>query len=112
VLGVSVQRETLRDRIKSRVDAMLTAGLEDEVSTLSKKYGWEVEPMKGIGYREWREYFAGTQNIETTCERIISSTVKLAKRQRTWFKRNGSIQWVNNSSNAVEITAIFLNKNR
>jgi tRNA dimethylallyltransferase len=112
VLGVSVQRETLRDRIKSRVDAMLAAGLEDEVSTLSKKYGWEVEPMKGIGYREWREYFAGTQNIETTCERIISSTVKLAKRQRTWFKRNGSIQWVNNSSNAVEITAIFLNKNR
>ena len=112
VIGVAVEREHLRDRVAKRVDAMLAAGLEKEVSVLSEKYGWDVEPMKGIGYREWREYFTGTQDLATTRDRIISSTMKLAKRQRTWFKRNLSIQWVSNSSTAVEITAAFLNKNK
>lgn len=112
IIGVAVERERLRGRVARRVDTMLAAGLEKEVSVLSEKYGWEVEPMKGIGYREWREYFAGTQDLATTRDRIISSTMKLAKRQRTWFKRNLSIQWVSNSSTAVEITAAFLNKNK
>lgn len=111
VLGVKVEREALRDRVTQRVDSMLAAGLEDEVKKLSGKYGWGAEPMKGIGYREWHEYFDNTQNIEQIRERIISSTMKLAKRQRTWFKRNLGIQWVSNISTAVENTALFLNKN-
>lgn len=111
VLGMAVEREALRERVAQRVDAMLDAGLENEVLLLSQKYGWDVEPMKGIGYREWREYCDSTQNLEQTRERIISSTMKLAKRQRTWFKRNTGIQWVSNISTAVEITATYLNKN-
>lgn len=112
VLGVTVERDELRDRVTRRVDTMLAVGLEKEVLELSQKYGWDVEPMKGIGYREWREYFDGAQTLEQTRTRIISSTMKLAKRQRTWFKRNPGIQWVNNISSAVENTALFLNKNR
>jgi tRNA dimethylallyltransferase len=112
VLGIAVERDALRDRVTGRVDTMLATGLENEVTRLSQKYGWDVEPMKGIGYREWHEYFDGAQTLDQVRERIISSTMKLAKRQRTWFKRNQSIQWVNNISTAVEITASFLNKNR
>lgn len=112
VIGIAVEREALRDRVTQRVDSMLATGLENEVTGLSGKYGWDVEPMKGIGYREWREYFDDAQSLEQTRERIISSTMKLAKRQRTWFKRNPGIQWVSNISSAVEITAEFLNKNR
>lgn len=112
VLGVAVEREMLRERVVRRVDAMLAAGLENEVLNLSQKYSWEVEPMKGIGYREWREYFDGAVDLGQVRARIISSTMKLAKRQRTWFKRNQGIQWVNNLRSAVEITAEFLNKNR
>ena len=36
----------------------------------------------------------GVQDLADTRERIIKSTMDLAKRQRTWFKRNSSIQWV------------------
>ncbi len=111
VLGVSVPREQLRERVIRRVDAMLAAGLEQEVDALAATYGWDVEPMKGIGYREWRDYFIGTQDLSTTRERIISSTMKLAKRQRTWFKRNISIHWINNSSDCVDIITTLLNKN-
>jgi tRNA A37 N6-isopentenylltransferase MiaA len=43
-------------------------------------------------------------------ERVIRGTLALAKKQRTWFKRNSSIQWVTDRSNAVEIVTTFLNK--
>lgn len=110
VLGVAVDRTTLTERVAKRVNLMLLAGLEREVAALAEKYGWEVEPMKGIGYFEWREYFLGAQTLDQTRDRIISSTLKLAKRQRTWFKRNNSIQWVDNREETVAIVTTLLNK--
>lgn len=110
IVGISSEREQLRERIARRVDAMLAAGLEAEVKLLAERYGWEAEPMKGIGYREWQEYFDGTQSLTETRERILKASMDLAKRQRTWFKRNDSIQWVSDRSNAVEIVTTFLNK--
>jgi tRNA dimethylallyltransferase len=110
VLGIATEREQLRERITKRVDAMLAAGLENEVRELAEQYSWEAEPMKGIGYREWREYFAGAQNLNETRARIIKASMDLAKRQRTWFKRNNRIQWVSDRSNAVEFVTTLLNK--
>jgi tRNA dimethylallyltransferase len=110
VMGIKTDREHLRDRIEHRVDAMLAAGLETEVRRLADNYGWEAEPMKGIGYVEWKPYFAGTQSLDETRARIIKATMDLAKRQRTWFKRNDSIQWLHDLSSADEITTTFLNK--
>lgn len=101
VMGISVPREELRHRVTRRVEVMLASGLEDEVRRLAGKYGWDVEPMKGIGYREWREYFDGPQTLEQTHERIINSTMKLAKRQRTWFKRNQTIYWIGDAAEAL-----------
>ncbi len=110
LLGLTVPREVLRARVEKRVDDMLAAGLEFEVQKLAKQYGWDAEPMKGIGYREWHGYFAGTQNLDETRAQIVAATMGLAKRQRTWFKRNSSIQWLNDRSKVVEIVTTFLNK--
>lgn len=110
VLGLAVPREDLRQRVEERVDAMLTQGLEGEVRHLAAQYGWQVEPMKGIGYAEWRPYYDGIQNLAETRERIIASTMSLAKRQRTWFKRNKSIHPICNQAEAVELVTTWLNK--
>jgi tRNA dimethylallyltransferase len=113
LLGVGLSREELRKRVEKRVDTMLSMGLETEVQKLAAKYGWDVEPMKGIGYREWQAYFTGTQSLADTRQKIISSTMNLAKRQRTWFKRNKSIHWINNGGeyqSFVDLTTTFLNK--
>lgn len=110
IVGIKVLPEILKQRIRTRVDAMLADGLEGEVASLVKTYGWECEALKGIGYREWHGYFDGSQSLAETKEKIIKSTQDLAKRQNTWFKRNSSIQWVKNKIQAVDIATTFLNK--
>ncbi|MFZ1483470.1 MAG: tRNA (adenosine(37)-N6)-dimethylallyltransferase MiaA [Candidatus Saccharimonadales bacterium] len=110
VFGIVQTKEGLEERITQRVDVMIRQGLEQEVAKLSAQYGWDVEPMKAIGYREWQDYFNGTQTLELTVERIISGTKRLAKKQRTWFKRNNSIHWVSNRDEVVATTTTFLNK--
>jgi tRNA dimethylallyltransferase len=109
ILGLRIPRSELTQRIETRVDAMLKNGLEDEVRELAKRYGWNAEPMKGIGYREWREYFEGSQDLALTRQRIIQGNTQLARKQRTWFKRNNSIQWVSSRSKAVDLVTTFLN---
>lgn len=111
VLGIATPRNELQARIQQRVDTMLAARLEDEVRRLKDVYGWDVEPMKGIGYREWKWYFAGEENLEAVRQRIVQNTLQLAKKQRTWFRRNKSIQWLGNRDafeQSVELIATFL----
>ncbi|MES2971866.1 MAG: tRNA (adenosine(37)-N6)-dimethylallyltransferase MiaA [Patescibacteria group bacterium] len=110
LMGVRLPLVGLKKKITERVETMLQNGLTSEVSGLAQKYGWDAEPMKGIGYREWELYFAGVQNLDETKQKIIKSTMDLAKRQRTWFKRNNSIQWLDYPLDAVEIVTTFLNK--
>lgn len=110
VIGIRTSSDILREHIVNRVDTMIAAGLGNEVIALAQKYGWDVEPMKGIGYREFYEYFNGSQTFEQTRDRIISASFNLAKRQRTWFKRNESIQWITKQRQAVELTTTFLSK--
>jgi tRNA dimethylallyltransferase len=94
VLGLKTDREALRRRIENRTDAMLAAGLEKEVRELAGTYGWDCEALKGVGYAQWRGYLEGAQSLEETRQKIIKATLDLAKRQRTWFKRNNSIHWL------------------
>ncbi|MBC7581802.1 tRNA (adenosine(37)-N6)-dimethylallyltransferase MiaA [Aeromicrobium sp.] len=113
ILGMSLPKDELRARVERRVDAMIAAGLEDEVRQLATEYGWDAEPMKGIGYWQWKGYFQGTQTLAETRARIIKGTTDLAKRQRTWFKRNESIQWLateDKLAEAVDSLTTFLNK--
>jgi tRNA dimethylallyltransferase len=95
LIGIhSANKKILKRRIEMRLNDMLEDGLEEEVQKLIAQYGWECEALKGIGYREWREYFLGSINREELCQNIIQSTMDLAKRQQTWFQRNKSIHWL------------------
>lgn len=93
IIGLKTDHEVLKQRITKRVDAMLASGLEAEVRGLVERYGWDCEALKGVGYAQWRGYFEGTQNLAETRQKIIKATLDLAKRQRTWFKRNKGIHW-------------------
>ncbi|HET7060469.1 MAG TPA: tRNA (adenosine(37)-N6)-dimethylallyltransferase MiaA [Candidatus Saccharimonadales bacterium] len=112
IIGLKPEDDQLKQKITARTDAMLEAGLESEVRHLAEQYGWKCEALKGVGYAQWHEYFTGSQTLPETRQKIIKATLDLAKRQRTWFKRNKSIQWVSTpvkQSNVVELVTTFLN---
>lgn len=114
VLRMEVPYELLRARVEERVVAMVKAGLLQEAEAAYKKYGWECEAMKGIGYREFRPYFEESATLQQVQQQIIADTLKYAKRQRTWFRRpayhHKSIHTVSEQAEAVAYTTTFLNK--
>ena len=93
VIGLRPDGDELYAAINARVENMVRQGLEAEVKRLATKYGWESEALKGIGYSEWQLYLDGQQSLDTTKQRIIKNSLKLARRQVTWFRRNKSIHW-------------------
>lgn len=103
IIGLKIEREELNERISKRVDAMLAAGLESEVKAQADEYGWDSEALRGVGYAQWNDYFEGGKSLAETRLAIIRATKDLAKRQRTWFKRNKSIQWSDTSVKWLEI---------
>lgn len=105
IIGLKTDRAALEKRITKRADDMLADGLENEVQGLAERYGWDCEALKGVGYAQWRDYFLGTQNLQETRAKIIKANHDLAKRQRTWFKRNKSIQWLITPVNWHELVA-------
>lgn len=110
IVGLKTTRETLRANVARRVHAMIEAGLENEVLDISGRYGWDAEAMKGIGYREWKARFESGLSIEAVESAIVSSTMKLAKKQRTWFERNPDIHWFSKPGQAIVYVEHWLHR--
>jgi tRNA dimethylallyltransferase len=110
LLGVKRPLDELQARIMERIDTMVQQGFPAEVQQLGERYGWNCEPMRAPGYRAFADYVQSHISLQDAKDRFRQNDLQLAKKQRTWFKRNDSIQWVSDPSNAVEIVTTFLNK--
>lgn len=108
VLGVTRDRADLEARIQKRVNEMVNAGLVEEVRGLVDQYGRDLEAFSGICYQFFADYLDGRLTLEEAKHKFVRGDIQLAKKQRTWFRRNKSIHWLNNSSEAVELTTTFL----
>lgn len=88
-------RSLLYDRINRRVDAMLEAGLVDEVKCLKERgFTSDMVSMQGLGYKEILDYLNGKCTLEDAVYRIKRDTRHFAKRQITWFKREKNVIWI------------------
>lgn len=108
VLGLNLEREVLKERIRGRVEAMFAEDFINEVKILAEKYGWSNESMSGIGYRVAREYLEGRATEQEAKEAFIRRDISLAKRQRSWFKRDQNIKWFNNSDELIKTAVEFV----
>lgn len=94
LIGFTMYRPLLYDRINRRVDILMDMGLENEVKSLiDMGFTTDHISMKGIGYKELIDYFNGKYDIDTAIERIKTNTRHYAKRQMTWFKKYDNIKW-------------------
>lgn len=95
VVGISTDKEVLRQRIQKRIEQMFDDGVVKEAITLGKKYGWESEAMTGNIYPLIHLYLEGQIAMINVREKITTLDWRLAKRQLTWLKRNHYIHWGN-----------------
>ena len=93
--------DELRLRIAQRTYSMIDAGFVDEVKRLIDCYGVDLPLLNTLGYAEVRRYLAGDSTLEEAIALTIRHTQQFAKRQRTWFRKVGKIEWFD--SNAVDL---------
>ena len=74
---------------------MLRAGLLDEVRTHLDLGRGEWYPLRSVGYKESVEVLNGALEESKVEDEIVKNTMRLAKRQMTWFRKNSDIQWIN-----------------
>jgi tRNA dimethylallyltransferase len=85
--------DRLGDRISQRTQQMIAAGLVAEVETLCQKYGADLPLLNTLGYQETKQYLTGEISLAAAIEQITLHTRQFAKRQRTWFRTDSSIEW-------------------
>ncbi len=91
-IGILWEREELYERINRRVEMMMAEGLEAEARSVYHLR--ELSSLQTVGYREMFEYFDGKCTLEEAVELIKRNTRRYAKRQMTWFRRDGAIRWI------------------
>ena len=94
--GLAVDPAILAARIDARVDAMAKAGLVEEVRGLvNAGFREGVTAPQAIGYKEIVAALEGRCTLDEAIASIKQATRRYAKRQRTWFRRDNRIHWIN-----------------
>jgi tRNA dimethylallyltransferase len=111
-LGLTLPRPELYARIDARVDAMLRAGLVEEVRSLvAKGYDWDLPAMSALGYKQIGQYLRGECGLPEAARRIKSATRQFVRRQANWFKPSDpAIRWFDVARVGVEDIEAYLRR--
>ncbi len=90
-IGLQLPRQQLYKNINSRADAMIKAGLIDEVKELEPYK--KLNALQTVGYGELFGYLSGSLGLADAVEMIKINTRQYAKRQMTWFRKDEEIKW-------------------
>lgn len=95
ILGLTMPRSQLYQRIDQRVDRMLELGLEQEVRRLVVAgYGFDLPAMSGVGYGQFRPYLDGTAALAEVVREIKRATRRFVRHQSNWFRKDDArIHW-------------------
>tara|TARA_B110000027_G_scaffold47467_1_gene52092 strand:- start:3578 stop:4471 length:894 start_codon:yes stop_codon:yes gene_type:complete len=98
-------RKILYEKINSRVDQMMTSGLENEVRKLIDFK--ELSTLKTVGYKELFPYFQDKKSLEDAILEIKKNSRRYAKRQITWFKKYDNSFIISSDTAAEEILSML-----
>ncbi|WP_174565305.1 tRNA (adenosine(37)-N6)-dimethylallyltransferase MiaA [Rhodococcoides yunnanense] len=95
IIGVDRDTAQLDERIARRTDSMFDAGLVDEVEGLlaiGLREG--VTAARAIGYAQVLDHLAGDGDLDHARERTFIGTRRYVRRQRSWFRRDPRVHWL------------------
>ncbi len=94
-IGLYLEKEELKKRIRDRVEKMIESGWLEEVKRLiDMQIPLNSQSFKSIGYIEMAEVLEGKLNLAQAKEIIIKKTISYAKRQIVWFKKEKEVFWI------------------
>ena len=101
-IGLTLERARLYEAIDRRFDAMIAAGLVDEVrGLLAAGYDPGAPPLCTIGYREIASFLRGETTLVEAVAGAKRASRRLAKRQLTWFRADREIVWLDAATDAA-----------
>lgn len=101
IAGLMMAPELLQERIAERVHSMYKSGLVDEVKELlDTGVAMSETARQAIGYAEAIDCLNGRCSREDAIARTVIRTRQLAKRQRTWFRHQLNVEW-------IQVTAVM-----
>lgn len=95
IIGLKRPRTELYQRVDARIEAMLAAGLVEEVrGLLEKGYSPDLPTLSAIGYREICAYLQGKMTLEEAVVQMKRLTRRFVRHQGAWFsEKDPSIHW-------------------
>ncbi len=107
--GLVRDPDVLAQRINRRVDTMIDCGLIDEVTTLLHAgFRNALTAPQAIGYKEIVAALSHKITLEQAIEDIKTATRRYAKRQRSWFRRDERLQWINGEESSETIAQLIV----
>lgn len=112
--GLHRDPELLARRIDARVDAMMAAGLVDEVKgLLSAGFREALTAPQAIGYKEIVAALDGVIPLDEAVEQIKTATRRYAKRQRSWLRRDSRLQMLDaDALDAEALARVIVERSR
>jgi tRNA dimethylallyltransferase len=109
VVGLDPGRAALRAAIEARTRRMLAQGLIDEVKRLlSVGTDPRARPLQAIGYRQALAVLRGEMTVQAAETAIVTTTLRFAKRQMTWFRHQADVRWFPHAEMALEAIKAWL----
>lgn len=105
ITGLAMAPELLKRRIEARARGMFACGLVEEVRRLRRlRRGMSRTAAHAIGYEEAAACLDGKCSEEEAIARTAVRTRQLAKRQRTWFRHQATVRWIEVAEDATPAT--------
>ena len=104
-IGLTMKRPALYARADRRLEAMMAAGLVDEVrGLLEGGYTWDLPAMSGLGYVQFKPYLEGREaSKEEVVAEIKRATRRFIRHQCTWFRADDpGIRWFDAAEMTVQ----------
>lgn len=102
LVGLTMDRDKLYERINMRVDIMLEEGLLQEVKNLYNIGINDCQSIQAIGYKELYSYLDGNISFEEAVQQLKQNSRRYAKRQLTWFRNKMEVTWFDMTEHSVE----------
>ena len=98
IICLQLDKETINKKIDNRIEEMFNEGLIEEVRT----HKTNTTASKAIGYKEVTSYLNDEISLDEAKELMKVHTHQYAKRQRTWFRTQLDVNFVDNDENAFK----------